>query len=156
MDSLSGVLLVEPMGDEGKGLRVGWTGYTIDPLVDLGNAAHYEVHDASQAFSVWSENNLGTTTYWYFLMPNLHGVKDVGTHYNGIAIKLRHGTAISWDRRVVRHCTAVPCLGISNQVYTTFTAAKDRIVGVGRVLLAARSKLLDGVCFASAENDSFN
>jgi len=56
----------------------------------------------------------------------------------------------------VRHCTAVPCLGISNQVYTTFTAAKDRIVGVGRVLLAARSKLLDGVCFASAENDSFN
>ncbi len=122
-------------------------GYAIVPyLVDLGNAANYEVHDAYQAFSVWSENNLGTTTYWYFLMPNLHGVKDVGTQYNGIAIKLRHGTAISWDRRVVRHCTAVPCQGISKQVCSTFTVAKERIVGVGSVLLAARSKLLDGVC----------
>ena len=39
----------------------------------------------------------------------------------------------------MRHCTAVPCLGISNQVYSTFTTAKETIVGVGCVLLAARS-----------------
>ena len=56
----------------------------------------------------------------------------------------------------MRHCTAVPCLGISNQVYSTFTTAKQRIVDVGRVLLAARSKLLDGVCVNSAKNDSFD
>ncbi len=61
----------------------------------LGNAAHDDVHDASQGFSVWMEDIPGTATNWYFLMPNVHGVNNYGTHYNGIAIKLRHGTAIS-------------------------------------------------------------
>ena len=97
----------------------------------LGNAAHDDVHDASQGFSVWMEDIPGTATNWYFLMPNVHGVNNDGTHYNGIAIKLRHGTAISWDGRVVRHCTAVPCPGVSNHVYGTFTAAKERIVWCG-------------------------
>jgi hypothetical protein len=81
-------------------------------------------------------------------------VNNDGMHYNGIAIKLRHGTAISLDGRVVRHCTAVPCLGVSNHVYGTFTAAKERIVGVGRAL-AARSNLLDGACVASADDKGF-
>ena len=81
-------------------------------------------------------------------------MNDDGTHYNGIAIKLRHGTAISWDGRVVRHCTAVPCPGVSNHVYGTFTAAKERIVGVGRALVA-RSSLLDGVRVGSVDDQCF-
>ena len=115
---------------------------SVDTLVDLGNAAHHDVHDASQGFSIWTEETPGTATNWYFLMPNVYGVKDDGTHYNGIAIKLKLGTAISWDGRVVRHCTAVPCTGGSNHVYGTFTAAKERIVCLGRKL-AARSNVLD-------------
>jgi hypothetical protein len=151
MEDHSDVVPVEPMGGDWKGLRVG---YSIDTSDDLGNAAHYEVHDASQGFSVWTEDNPGTATNWYFLMPNVHGVNNGGTHYNGIAINLRHGTAISWDGRVVRHCTAVPCPGVSNHVYGTFTAARERIVGVGRAL-AARSNLLDGACVASADVQGF-
>jgi hypothetical protein len=151
MEDHSGVVPVELMGGDWKGLCVG---YSIDTSVDLGNAAHYDVHDTPKGFSVWTEDNPGTATNWYFLMPNVHGVNNDGTHYNGIAIKLRHGTAISWDGRVVRPCTAVPCPGVSNHVYGTFTAAKERIVGVG-CALAARSKLLDGACVASADDQGF-
>ena len=49
MEDHSGVVPVEPMGGDWKGLCV-W--YSIDTSVDLGNAAHYDVHDASYGFSV--------------------------------------------------------------------------------------------------------
>jgi hypothetical protein len=83
-------------------------------------------------------------------------VRDDGTHFNGIAIKLRHGTVISWDGRVVKHCTAVPIPGGNNHVYGAFTAAKERIVGVGRAL-AGKSKLLDNSATgASSADDGFD
>jgi hypothetical protein len=149
----SGVVPVEPMGGDEKGLRVG---YSIDTSVDLGNAAHYDVHDASQGFSVKTEDTPGTGANWFFLLPNVHGVRGDGTHFNGIAIKLRHGTVISWDGRVVKHCTAVPIPGGNNHVYGTFTAAKERIVGVGRAL-AGKSKLSDNSATgASSADDGFD
>jgi len=127
-------------------------GCTIDMSVNLANASHFDVNDASQGFSVWTEDIPGMASDWYFVMPNLHGVKPDGSKFNGVAIKLRHGTAISWDGRTIRHCTSLsrpdgPGTNVAgqsvktvNHVYGTFTAAKERIVQAGRKRAAIISK----------------
>ena len=122
-------------------------GFSIDMSVDMANATHYDVGDCSQGISVWLEEMPGLATGWYFVMPNMYCCID-GRMYNGIAIRLRHGTAISWDGRVVRHGTSVshpdglgtPIVGHSgghsNHLYGTFTAAKERVVNAGRARAA--------------------
>ncbi len=79
-------------------------------------------------------------------------MRNDGTHFNGIALKVRHGTVISWDGRVVKHYTAVPIPGGNNHVYGTFTAAKERIVGVG-CTLAGKSKLSDNSATGTSSAD---
>ncbi|KAI2505723.1 hypothetical protein MHU86_8685 [Fragilaria crotonensis] len=137
----SSLVPIAPMDGNGKGLRVG---YTIDVSVDLGNASHFDVNDASQGFSLWTEEKPGCGSNWYFLIPNLYGKRKCGTDYNGIAIKLSHATAISWDGRALRHCTSVSRpdgegaapVGTgwkgANHLFGTFTAAKEKIVAAGR------------------------
>ena len=81
-----------------------------------------------------------------------HGLRPDGkTKFRGMAGKLGHCVAISWDGRVIRHCTSVSCLdGIKfgyvikgndslflNHLYGTFTAAKEKIVRVGLARCAA-------------------
>ena len=127
-------------------------GYSIDMSVDLANASHFDVHDASQGFSVWTEETPGLASNWHFVMPNLHGVSDDGKIFNGVAVKLRHGTAISWDGRVIRHCTSLSYpdgpegnmvgQGTGNHLYGTFAAAKERIVGSGRAKAALTSGMV--------------
>jgi hypothetical protein len=82
-------------------------------------------------------------------MPNVHGKRSDASDYAGVAVQVRHGTAISWDGRVVRHCTSIPMPDgvdgytpwtsrkFENNVYGTFTAAKERVVQAGRSLAAA-------------------
>jgi len=67
-----------------------------------------------------------------------------------MAVKLGHGVAISWDGRVIRHCTSVSCPDglergfvtgkrespFRNYLYGTFTAAKEKIVEAGRAACA--------------------
>ena len=139
---------IPPMNGNGIGLRVG---YTIDTSVDLGNSSHLDLNDASQGFSVFTEEKPGCASNWYFVLPNLHGRTLDGSEYNGVAIKLYHGTAISWDGRVVRHCTSVsrpdgaetPTVGADwtseNHLYGTFTAAKEKIVAAGRAHAAGNA-----------------
>ena len=113
-------------------------GYTVDMSVNLGNSSHFDVHDASQGYSVWTEEIRGLGANWYFVMPNLHGTRPDGRTFAGIAIRLGHGVAISWDGRVIRHCTSLSMPdGIDgkrvgggkkcfkNHLYGTFTAAKE-------------------------------
>jgi hypothetical protein len=131
-------------------------GYTIDMSVDLGNSSHYDVHDASQGFSVWTEEHPGVAKGWYFILPNVYGRRLDGSSFAGVAIKLHHGTAISWDGRVVRHCTSITMpdgidgrspldshrkRDFANHVYGTFTAAKERIVQAGRKFAAATASM---------------
>ena len=70
-------------------------GYTIDMSVDLGNASHYDVHDASQGYSVWTEEFPGWGTNWFFVMPNLHGRQRDGKVFSDLAVRLTHYVAIS-------------------------------------------------------------
>lgn len=119
-------------------------GYTIDLSFNLGNSSHYDVNDASQAYSVWLEDCPGKGTNWYFILPNLCGVRPDGTPFSGVAVKLGYGVAISWDGRVVRHCTSVSKPDgdqngfvdgnkkFKNTLYGMFTAAKEKIVRAGR------------------------
>ena len=154
-ESDAGALPCVAMAGDGGGYRVG---YSVDMSVDLANASHFDVHDASQGFSVWTEEMPGLAFNWYFVMPNVHGVSDDGKIFNGVAIKLRHGTAISWDGRVIRHCTSlsrpdgpkgnIVGQGTANHLYGRFTAAKERIVSSGR----AKAKLPSGMAGCNASS----
>ena len=122
-------------------------GYTIDMSVNLGNSSLYDVNDASQGYSMWTEEVLGLGQNWYFVLPNVQGLRPDGkAKFRGMAVKLGHGVGISWDGRVIRHCTSVSCPDgkecgyvarrrespFRNYLYGTFTSAKEKIVGAGR------------------------
>jgi hypothetical protein len=149
-----GIQPVPPMDGEG-GRRVG---YTVDMSVDLGNTSHHDFNDASQGYSLWGEEIPGKGTNWYLVMPNIHGVRPgensnwVG--FKGLAILITHGVSISWDGRDIRHCTSVSepdgspladgdwagsVRRTQNHLHGTFTAAKERVVEVGRKVSAARA-----------------
>lgn len=78
---------------------------------NLGNSSHFDL-DQSASVSIWVEEKPGLAKNWYFVLPNvmLNGCK-------GVLIKLCHGAVISWDGRLVRHCTSVTDVGDGNSVY---------------------------------------
>lgn len=73
------------------------------PLVqvsaDLGNPAHLDIDDGGRSHAIWVRRHplRSEPSSWWFLMPGV-----------GLAVELRHGTAISWNGRLVSHCTAIP------------------------------------------------
>jgi hypothetical protein len=105
--------------------------------IDLANASHYDVHDASYGYSIWTEKKPGTATNWYFVLPNMIPLIK-GNQTNGIAVKLSHGTIISWDGRIHRHCTSITNTGNQNHAYGWFWAADGRAI-------QHRSKMLEDV-----------
>ena len=128
------------MAGDGAFARVS---HTMDVSVDLCNASHYDANDASQSFSIWTEDFPGTTSNWYFVLPNVFGKKSVtGRTYNGVAIKLTHGTLISWDGRLIRHCTSMMERRPGSHVYGTFFGAKTSVVhyAVGRAIESERQR----------------
>ena len=105
---------------------------SMDLSINLANSSHYDVNDASQGFTIWTEDHPGTTGGWYFVLPpNMKG-KFPGTdrEYNGIAIKLSDGVIIGWDGRLIRHGTSMVNSRVGN-IYGTFFAAKTRIIKYG-------------------------
>lgn len=142
MESDSGVPFFSPM----DGIDDDWVARTIDMSVNLGNASHYDVNDCSQGFAVWTEEVPGKGSNWYFIMPNVYGTRADGTPFRGLVVRLYHGVAISWDGRLVRHCTSVSRPDgdegaevssggrqqFDNHLYGTFTACKEKIVRAGR------------------------
>jgi hypothetical protein len=143
MEADSGLNSVPSMGETGIMLRVG---YTIDTSVDLGNSSHFDVGNVLQGFSVWTEEVPSLASNWYFVMPNLNGMENGGYPFDGVAVKLYHGTAISWDGLVIRHSTLLTSpdgsgtqfgLGKRNHVSGTFSAVKKRIVNAGLRITAA-------------------
>ena len=80
---------------------------------NLGNSSHYDNSDGSNSCSIWAETNVGEASNWYFVLPNM---RINGSE--GVVIKLRHGVSISWDGRIVRHCSSVTAgVGGTNNVY---------------------------------------
>ena len=84
----------------------------MDCSHNLSNATHYDVNNASHEFStVWNETVPGNASGWYFELPNVYGHRLDGQPFSGLAIKRRHGVAISWDGRVIRHGASVMNVG---------------------------------------------
>jgi hypothetical protein len=57
-------------GMEGDRCRVT---LSMDLSVNLANSTHFDVNDASQGFSIWTEDHPGSTDDWYFVLPNMKG-----------------------------------------------------------------------------------
>ncbi len=104
-------------------------------------------------FSVWTEKIRGLGSIWFFVMPNLHGIRPDGRPFRGAVIQLSYWTAISWDGFVIRHATShSKPNGVDgmrdgdagffprNHLFGTFTAAKERVIKVGRALSNATAK----------------
>jgi hypothetical protein len=104
---------------------------SMDMSINLANSSHYDVNDASQGFTIWTEDHPSSTQDWYFVLPNMKG-KFPGTDrdYNGIAIKLSDGVLIGWDGRLIRHGTSMVGSRVGN-IYGTFFAPKTRIIQYG-------------------------
>ena len=117
-------------------------GLTMDISSNLCNSAHYDINDANTGFAVWTETIPGNKSQrWYFVLPNVFGKRHDGTTYEGVAIELEHGVAISWDGRRIKHCsfyienTKSP----SNFLYGTFCGTKYNLIECG---LNGKGKIL--------------
>ena len=138
-------------------------GMSMDVSDNLSNSSHYDIHDASVGFAVWTEKHAGTSKNWYFVLPNVYGRCEQirGGHFNGVAIRLRHGMAISWDGRVIRHCTSVMDLDcVANQhVFGTFCAAKSKNISCALNMLhdtaSSSSQSLRAGCYPAPDNVVF-
>jgi hypothetical protein len=108
-------------------------GLTLDVSLNLHNSAHYDVHDASVGFAVWTETHPCDASGWYFVIPNVYGKHpdQPGSTFEGIAIELHQGVAISWDGRRIKHCTAAGKRHLNNNIYGTFCASKSSLVKQG-------------------------
>ena len=74
--------------------------YLILPL--LGITIWHESRPPTENKPV-SLNNTG----WFFLFPDMEVM--LGDEVKrGVAVCLSYGTVVSWDARIVRHCTSVP------------------------------------------------
>jgi hypothetical protein len=97
--------LNEMGGDDGPG-------GTMMISRNLGNSSHYDYADQSHSFAIWVEKLRGVAGNWYFVMPNISINES-----KGVVVRLRHGVAISWDGRKIRHCSSVTDIGDDNNVY---------------------------------------
>jgi hypothetical protein len=93
--------------------------FTYSISRDLGNASHLDSGDASIGISTWVEEKPGMATNWYFILPN---TTLLDNQSKAVVIKLSHGLSISWDGRIVHHCTSVTDTGEENHVYGNFTS----------------------------------
>ncbi len=92
-DSLAIALLERSLAEEECRQRVG---YTIDMSIDLGNLSHFDVHNTSKVFSVWTEDFPGCRANWFLVLQNIHCMKPDGvTKIRSMAVKLGLGVAIS-------------------------------------------------------------
>ena len=99
--------------------------------VDLANATHYDVHDASMGFVVFAESQPHTTKNWNFVLPNVL-VKFQNKTYHGLALKLHHGACIHFDGRIIRHGTSIhQRLSTNDHTMGFFWAASSKAFSTG-------------------------
>ena len=97
---------------------------------NLGNATHYDVGDGSVGYAIWIETKPDNASNWFFVLPNVL-IKYNGKSYNGLAIQLFHGVALSWDGRVIRHGTSITTpVCKSNECFGWFWSADLRAARV--------------------------
>jgi hypothetical protein len=85
---------------------------------DLVNSSHIDYRDKSRSLSLWVEEMPGQATGWYFIMPEatINGRL-------GVVVRLFHGCSISWDGKLIKHCSTVSKLGPNNHVYGCYVGS---------------------------------
>jgi len=87
----------------------------------LGNAMHGD-RDASRSFAVWVRSGSGGSEGWWFLWPR-----------HGVALKLRHGVAMSWDGVEQDHCSGlVSRLDLDDELLSVFVALPSDAMAILR------------------------
>lgn len=70
---------------------------------DYCNASHFDHKDATRTIVIYTDSNQEQCKEWYFLFPNVMELSDQS--FKAVAIKLFHGCVISFDAKLLRHCT---------------------------------------------------
>ena len=66
---------------------------------------HYNLAREKSLYEEWSlKRNIEN---WYFLFPDMQILVD-GVWHDGMAVPLQHGTIVTCDAALIRHCTAFP------------------------------------------------
>jgi hypothetical protein len=100
---------------------------------DCLNASHYDPGDFTKSFCIWTEtcaNEHGDATYMVF--PNIEMVgHSRSVKHAGLAIRLFNGVAVSWDGRILKHCTSKAERDSGSVMYGTFFSGKKSLVSFG-------------------------
>ena len=76
------------------------------------NASHIDFRDISNSIIIWSEDIPNRAQKWRFIFPN---ISINGS--DGLVVIIRNGLSLSFDGKVIRHCTAKCDPGENNNVY---------------------------------------
>jgi hypothetical protein len=80
--------------------------------INAADACHLEPRNGSKNIGLWTESTPAGAEHWYLVFPY---VSYRGSR--GVAIKLTHGMAVSWDPRKIYHCTSLPTCPDGHEVY---------------------------------------
>jgi hypothetical protein len=97
------------------GVYHGFFGCVMFLSVNLGNACHLDINDLTRSVAVWAADDPADVENWFCILPYVTTGRN-GIN-KGVAIKLFHGCSISWDGRVLFHCTSVTKTAQDKNVY---------------------------------------
>jgi hypothetical protein len=89
---------------------------SMNVSVNLANESHYDPNDIGPGIATWFERVPHINTSQHFLFPNVIVKLDDDTTHNGLAIRIRDGTMISWDGGSLRHCSSIRLNGDNSVV----------------------------------------
>ena len=84
---------------------------------NLYNSLHKDKRDTSVCCTIWVHKNPDDPILAYLVLPNVR--------INGkpVAIRIRHGTFITWNGKELWHCTSIQHRNDSNNIYGCFVSA---------------------------------
>mmetsp|Transcript_21344 Transcript_21344/g.56190 ORF Transcript_21344/g.56190 Transcript_21344/m.56190 type:complete len:346 (+) Transcript_21344:580-1617(+) len=93
----------EAFAQQRAAARFGGLPACADASHNLANPVHLDVGDGDRSFAIWTRGQpqLGEIVGHYLLFPHV-----------GLAIELVDGVAVSWDGRVLAHCTSEPATAV--------------------------------------------
>lgn len=72
---------------------------------------HFDFDVSTYCLSIWNSEDGTDPEGWYFVLPAVEGMCG-GKQYKGIAIRLRDGTGIEWNGRMLHHCSTRPSVNV--------------------------------------------
>jgi hypothetical protein len=121
---------------------------------DCLNASHYDPGNFTKSFCIWTEtcaNEHGDANYMVF--PNIEMVGHRSMKHAGLAIHLFNGVTVSWDGRILKHCTSKAERDSGSVMYDTFFSGKKSPVSFGARVATNGMRADDDGNFTLPSND---